>query len=94
MRKWPETFILVSNLQGIYLNIRLFNQNSNLLYTFYFPNFAGCLDERTLDKQEYLPLLETFKEVGLRLPIFAPLRRRIWNRSASQYATDSTDITK
>ena len=41
----------------------------------------GCLDETTLDKLEYLPLLQVFKDVGLRIPMFSPVRPRLWDRS-------------
>ena len=51
----------------------------------------GCLDETTLDEQEYLPLLLAFKDNGLRLPIFAPVRPRLWDRSG---ITRISDVVK
>jgi len=45
--------------------------------------YYSCLDEQTLEKLEYLPLLQVFKDVGLRIPMFSPVRPRLWDRSES-----------
>ena len=49
------------------------------------------LDEKTLDALEYLPLLQVFKETGLRIPMFAPVTPRLWDRSDG---TDISDVLK
>jgi len=55
--------------------------------------YYSCLDETTLDKLEYLPLLQVFKDVGLRIPMFSPVRPRLWDRSEPSTVTQIIERT-
>ena len=71
--------MVINGLKQVYL-INNCSKNVSMI-------ILGCLDETTLDKLEYLPLLQVFKDVGLRIPMFSPVRPRLWDRSEPSTVT-------